>query len=111
MEKKISRKNKVIRMIMLFAAVLNYAGVCFAAENEDLSNEILSPLYVVLNLFIAVLQVIGILQVVKYYPDLANGIKDQDFTTGAHGAKGVAGGMILFFIRAFLKLIGVTWIE
>ena len=111
MDKKILRKNKILRMIMLGATVFNYAGVCFAAENEDLNSEILGPLYVILNLFIAVLQVIGIMQVVKYYPDLANGIKDQDFTTGAHGAKGVAGGMILFFIRTFLKLIGVTWVE
>lgn len=107
------RKKKLFRVLILCFTILNYTMVCFAetGSEEELTNEILKPLYIILNVFIAVIQVLGVLQVVKFWPDLSNGIKEQDFTTGMHGAKGVAGGMALFLIRTFLRLIGVDWVE
>lgn len=112
MDRKSMRKKKLFRVLILCITILNYTMVCFATgTEEELANEVLKPLYIILNLFIAVIQVLGVLQVVKFWPDLSNGIKDQDFTTGIHGAKGVAGGMALFLIRTFLRLMGVDWIE
>ena len=104
-----TKRKRIYQMLVILISVMNYMVVCCATEGE-LQEQVLSPLYTVINIFIAVIQVIGIMQVVKFFPDLVNGLKEQDFTTGSHGAKGVIGGVMLFLIRPFLKLIGVDWV-
>lgn len=106
-----NRKKKIQRMLLLCMVILNNACVCFANEGSaELEDEVLKPIIIIANIFIVIVQALGVLQIIKFYPDLSNGIKDSDFTTGIHGAKGVAAGVVLVFIRKFLKLLGIEWL-
>lgn len=73
------------------------------------TNVVIEPLIKLLDIFLAVIRVVGLFLAVKGVVEFVQGITQKDSQGMVHGGMFIAAGIILVFIKQLLGLMGITW--
>lgn len=103
-------KRKIIMAAVMTITAFNYyccLNIAYASEAEEAAKSVTSPMFVLLNIFVAILQCLGGYFIVKGVGEFSVAYKQNDDTGMWSSTKTIAGGLILVSLRIILKALGL----
>lgn len=94
---------------MFLYGIFNDMLICFAGNTDaskELEEKIVSPLTTIVNILLAVIQIAGVIYLIKSIADLLEAIGAHDQSGIWRSIKGIAAGALLIAIKLLLKLFG-----